>query len=104
MLNPKQGWLGEFDLVLEVHILQAIPEEIRKRALTNLAPMLARGGNLVCIGRLADEPNTQEDGPPWPLTWDFINQIGEGLEEVEKHSSIIPGKEGRRYRAVWKNA
>jgi len=104
LLNPKQGWFGEFDLVLEVHILQAIPEETRKRAFTNLSPMLASGGALVCIGRLADEPNKEDNGPPWPLTWDFLNQIGEGLEEVEKHSATIPGKEGKRYRAVWKNA
>ncbi len=104
LLNPEQGWFGKFDLVLEVHILQAIPEEIRKRAFTNLAPMLASGGKLVCIGRLADESDIQESGPPWPLTWDFLNQIGEGLAEVERHSSTIPGKEGKRYRAVWENA
>jgi len=104
LLSPEQGWFGEYDLVLEVHILQAIPEEIRRRAYSNLAPLLASGGQLVCIGRLADEPNMDERGPPWPLNWDFINQIGEGLEEVEKHSSTIPGKEGKRYRAVWKNA
>ena len=104
LLNPEQGWFGEYDLVLEVHILQAIPEHIRKRAYTNLAPLLASGGELVCIGRLADEPYIEESGPPWPLTWNFISQIGDDMEVIEKHSGIIPGKEGKRYRAVWKNA
>ena len=104
LLNPEKGWTGKFDLVLEVNILQAIPEEIRKRASPNLAPLLARGGSLICIGRLADESSTEASGPPWPLTWDFLNQIGKELEEVEKHSAFIPEKEGKRYRAVWKKA
>ena len=104
LLNPEQDWLGEYDLVVEVHILQAIPEEIRTIASTNLAPLLASGGSLVCIGRLADESNTEDSGPPWPLTWDFLNQIGEGLDEVEQHSAFIPEKEGKRYRAVWKKS
>ncbi len=103
LLNPEEGWFGEFDLVLEVHILQAIPEEIRKRAYRNLAPMLASGGLLICIGRLGDESDGEDNGPPWPLAWDFIHQIGEGLETVELHSATIPEKEGIRYRAVWKN-
>ena len=104
LLNPEQDWLGQYDLVVEVHILQAIPEEIRTRASPNLAPLLASGGTLVCIGRLVDESNIEDSGPPWPLTWDFLNQIGEGLQEVEQHTAFIPGKEGKRYRAVWKKA
>jgi SAM-dependent methyltransferase len=103
LLNPKESWFGGFDLVLEVHILQAIPEEVRKKAFRNLAPMLARGGTLVCIGRLGEDSEGVENGPPWPLTEEFIIQIGEGLEEIELHSATIPGKEGKRYRAVWKN-
>ncbi len=103
LLNPEEGWFGEFDLVLEVHILQAIPEEIRKRAYRNLAPMLASGGLLVCIGRLGEESDGGDSGPPWSLTSGFIHQIGEGLEKVELYTAIIPEKEGKRYRAVWKN-
>lgn len=102
LLNPEESWHGSFDLVLEVHILQAIPEELRKRAYRNLAPLLASGGSLVCIGRLGEDSDEIEDGPPWPLTKNFIRQIGEGLEKVEFHSAIIPQKEATRYRAVWK--
>ena len=104
LLSPEPGWICKYDLVVEVHILQAIPEEFRKRAYPNLASMLAMGGTLICIGKLADESNIGDSGPPWPLTWDFINQADEWLEEVEKHSAIIPEKEGERYRAVWKRA
>ncbi len=103
LLQPDDSWLGRFDLVLEVHILQAIPEEIRNRAYRNLAPLLASEGFLVCIGRLDEETAEKENTPPWPLSREFVRQIGEGLSEVEFHTSKIPEKEALRYRAVWKN-
>ena len=102
LVQPEQGWKEAFDLVLEVHILQAIPKEIRNRAYRNLSPLLDRKGLLMCIGRLANGLEEQNDAPPWPLSRDFIHQIGEGLSEVEFHTAVVPDKEEIRYRAVWK--
>ena len=101
LVQPEQRWKEAFDLVLEVHILQAIPKEIRNRAYRNLSPLLDRKGLLMCIGRLANGLEEQ-DAPPWPLSRDFIHQIGEGLSEVEFHTAVVPDKEEVRYRAVWK--
>ena len=56
----------------------------------------------MCIGRLADGLEEENETPPWPLSTDFINQIGEGLSEVEFHTARVPDKEEIRYRAVWK--
>ena len=102
LVQPEQRWKEAFDLVLEVHILQAIPKEIRNRAYRNLSPLLDRKGLLMCIGRLANGLEEQNDAPPWPLSRDFIHQIGEGLSEVEFHTAVVPDKEEIRYRAVWK--
>ena len=102
LVQPEQSWKEAFDLVLEVHILQAIPEEIRNSAYRNLSPLLNRNGLLMCIGRLANGLEEQNDAPPWPLSRDFIHQIGEGLSEVEFHTAVVPDKEEIRYRAVWK--
>lgn len=102
LVQPEQSWKEAFDLVLEVHILQAIPKEIRNRAYRNLSPLLDRKGLLMCIGRLANGLEEQNDAPPWPLSRDFIHQIGEGLSEVEFHTAVVPDKEEIRYRAVWK--
>ena len=102
LVPPEQSWKEAFDLVLEVHILQAIPEEIRNSAYRNLSPLLNRNGLLMCIGRLANGLEEQNDAPPWPLSRDFIHQIGEGLSEVEFHTAVVPDKEEIRYRAVWK--
>ena len=101
LVQPEQRWKEAFDLVLEVHILQAIPKEIRNSAYRNLSPLLDRKGLLMCIGRLANGLEEQ-DAPPWPLSRDFIRQIGEGLSEVEFHTAVVPDKEEIRYRAVWK--
>ena len=102
LVQPEDRWKEAFDLVLEVHILQAIPEEIRNSACRNLSPLLDRHGLLMCIGRLANGREEKNDVPPWPLSRDFIRQIGEGLSEVEFHTAVIPDKEEIRYRAVWK--
>ena len=102
LVQPEQRWKEAFDLVLEVHILQAIPKEIRNSAYRNLSPLLDRHGLLMCIGRLADGLEEENDAPPWPLSRDFIHQIGEGLSVVEFHPSVGPDKEEIRYRAVWK--
>jgi len=102
LVHPQERWMGAFDLVLEVHILQAIPEEIRNSAYRNLSPLLDRHGLLMCIGRLADGLEEENDTPPWPLSRDFIHEIGEGLSEVEFYTATVPDKEEIRYRAVWK--
>ena len=102
LVKPEESWKGAFDLVLEVHILQAIPEKIRNAAYTNLSSFLERHGLLVCIGRLADGLEEEIEAPPWPLSREFIHQIGEGLSEVEFHTAMIPDKAEIRYRAVWK--
>ena len=99
LLDPPASWEGEFDLVLEVHILQPKPEEIRKVAAPRLPTFLAEGGNLVCIGRLSSDED--QEGPPWPLTQDFIEKIGKDIDKIEFYSSMIPEKESNRYRAVW---
>ena len=41
LLSLPEEWIGLFDLVVEVHILQAIPESIRIHAAPKMAPLLA---------------------------------------------------------------
>ena len=51
LLDLPNEWLGAFDLVLEVHILQAMPESVRTLAAPKLSPLVAPEGSLVSIGR-----------------------------------------------------
>ncbi len=100
LLTLPRSWTASYDLVLEVHIIQAIPRKIGKIASERLAPLVSEGGHLVCIGKLK-ETRDESPGPPWPLSLDFIERIGDGLERVELLISQIEGKESTRYRAVW---
>ena len=71
LLHPPADWLNEYDLVVEIHILQAIPEDVRDPAASQIPGLLNSGGWLLCIGRLAGFQIPNESPPPWPLsrTW-----------------------------------
>jgi 2-polyprenyl-3-methyl-5-hydroxy-6-metoxy-1,4-benzoquinol methylase len=103
LLSLPEHWNGLFDLVLEVHILQAIPEPIRILAAPNLAPLLAPSGHLVCIGRL-NEREEEFEGPPWPLSHHFIDSIGKDLKKIDFIKANLSSDEPEviRYRSVWK--
>ncbi len=102
LLDLPEEWIGHWDLVVEVHILQAIPEEIRNPAATKLAPLLAVDGKLICIG-LYNSSDESPEGPPWPLSKTFIHSIGEELSQIEfevkkrtRDETNLP-----RYISIW---
>jgi len=66
LFDLPPAWPRRFDLVVEINTLQALPGEIRPRAIERVADLVAPGGTLlvICRGREVDEP---ADGPPWPL-------------------------------------
>ena len=86
-----------------MHILQAIPEEFRIPASRNLSPLVLPSGQLVCIGRLSIDDSVQQEGPPWPLSEEFISSIGNDLKSIDFTPVQFEGEETFRYRAVWKN-
>ena len=102
LLNPPDEWRSEFALVLEVHILQAIPENIRHDAASKLPLFVAKDGHLVCIGRF-DEDGNPHEGPPWPLNQAFIESIGEPLGQMSMVKATLPDDDPSttRYRATW---
>lgn len=102
LLNPPEEWVNEFELVLEVHILQAIPENIRHDAASKLPHFVAKGGHLVCIGRFGEDGDAHE-GPPWPLKQEFIESIGRPLCQMSMVKATLPDDDPSttRYRAIW---
>lgn len=104
LLDPDPAWIGAFDLVLEVHILQAIPESFRIPASTNLAPLVRQEGVLICIGRMNPATPIEVDGPPWPLDHSFIESIGSELNPIDFYSIQYEDEEHLRYRAVWQRS
>jgi len=75
-----------FDLVVEVHTLQALPPAFRHDLAAGMASMLNGKGYLLAIarGRAPHVPLNDNDGPPFPLTAHELLDVmaGAGLDPV----------------------
>jgi 2-polyprenyl-3-methyl-5-hydroxy-6-metoxy-1,4-benzoquinol methylase len=83
LLNLDSGWQPA-DFVFECRNIQALPLEVRSRAIRAIAKLVAPQGTLLVITRLrADE--SIPDGPPWPLSESELAEfIKLGLKEVNR--------------------
>lgn len=76
---------NRFDLVVEVHTLQALPPEYRPALTAGMASLLSpRGGILlaVCRGRDANEPLDLQAGPPYPLSVHELESLMDSVNLV----------------------
>ena len=102
LLEPEDDWSGAFDLVIEIHILQAIPDSIRDAAASNLPKFLNEGGHLFCIGRLLTERIPGEPSPPWPLSQVWLNGRFKTLKKLSFSGFVIEETPTiDRYVAAW---
>ncbi|WP_216214326.1 class I SAM-dependent methyltransferase [Amycolatopsis aidingensis] len=102
LLDPPPEWAGAFDLVLEIHTVQALPDPPRAAAIGGVRGMVAPGGTLLVVAAGRDEPS--RDGPPWPLTPADIEAFGaDGLAPVRiERLEDSPGTEVYRWRAEFR--
>ena len=82
VLEPPREWRGSFDFILEAYTLQVLPAEVRSKAMSCIADLLAPGGMLlvICRGRSAADPRGEL---PWPLSTEELETFtGAGLRQV----------------------
>jgi 2-polyprenyl-3-methyl-5-hydroxy-6-metoxy-1,4-benzoquinol methylase len=82
VFDLPSNWQGSFDFVLEAYTLQVLPAEMRSKAMTRIASLLAPGGTLlvICRGRSAEDPSGEL---PWPLTTQELETFtSAGLRQV----------------------
>ena len=94
-------WQGAFDLVSEVYTLQALPADLRQRALRAIAGLVAPGGRIVvvCLARDEDE---HADGPPWPLARSELSGFGDaGLVLASFDEARLGDNQRRHFIAVY---
>ena len=90
LFAPPPAWLGAFDLVNEVYIVQALDGAMRRAAPAAMAALLAPGGRLLMTTRTRPE-NTAFDGPPWPLMPSEVAAFEQlGLEREEEATYDLP--------------
>jgi len=102
LLNPPEAWFNAFDLVVEIHILQAIPEEVRDPAAAQIPGLLNSDGSLLCIGRLAGLQTPNESPPPWPLSRAWLEGRFSSLNPTSfQHFTYEESPSIDRYLASW---
>jgi SAM-dependent methyltransferase len=103
LLDPPHEWLGAFDFVLESMNVQALPDELRRRAIPAVGRLVAPGGTLLVIaaGRRDDEA---VEGPPWPLTRAEIDAFAAGPLTPTRVEEITAPDGGLRWRAEFRRA
>jgi SAM-dependent methyltransferase len=99
LLDPPAEWRGAFDLVVESLTAQSLPEHVRRRAIANVAGLVAPGGTLLVIAAARDE-DERADGPPWPLTRAEVDAFAAGgLLEAVRLEDLRDGTSVRWWRA-----
>ncbi len=99
LLNAPAAWSQAFDFVLEIYTIQALPRELRARAIAGIAQFVAPAGQLlvVCRGR---EPHEDPGTLPWPLTRAELAEFEQhGLREVSFED--VRDEDGRHFRVVY---
>jgi SAM-dependent methyltransferase len=94
---------GKFDFVLEVYTIQALPLGLRDQAIKAIAELVAPDGELLYVGRGADEGETAEN-PPFPIRKSELDKfVAAGLKEIE-FEDFYDNKEPptRRFRAFYR--
>ena len=97
LLDLPADWNRGFDFVFEAYTIQVLQGEQRRKAIANVARLVAPGGTLLVIARARDESG--EPGKmPWPLTRDEILAIPLRAVSVE---DLVDDEEPpvRRWRA-----
>jgi SAM-dependent methyltransferase len=102
LLNPPPQWRQAFDLVVESHTVQALPQRLRGEAIAHVGPMVRPGGTLIVFAAAYDASAAPFQGPPWPLTRAEIDAFATtaGLTPVDIEELQDPEDPSvRRWRA-----
>ncbi|MFL6178113.1 MAG: class I SAM-dependent methyltransferase [Ornithinibacter sp.] len=68
LLDLPADLLGAFDLVVDVFTVQALPRQLRSRAVDGIRSLLAPGGELLAVQFVHEDDAPEDDGPPWLVT------------------------------------
>jgi cytidylate kinase len=101
LFDPPAEYTHAFDFVFEAYTWQALPTEIRSKAIERVAQFVAPGGELLVISRARDE-GTTPTGPPWPLSRDEFEPLRQaGLQQVT-FEDFVDSESIRRFRILWR--
>ena len=84
LFNLPTQWHQAFNFVWECRNIQALPLNVRSKAIAAVAEVVAVGGTLLVTTRIRDTDD-EPDGPPWPLSHTELAQFQElGFQEIHR--------------------
>ena len=103
LFTAPSEWKFGFDLVIEIYTIQALPANIRPKAIDIIGNFIAPNGKLfvVCRGR---DPEDACDNLPFPLTKNELHRFTDtGLTQLSFADSIdtLDTTPARRFRIVY---
>lgn len=99
LFQPFRGWLGGFDLVLEIYTIQPLPIEMRPQVIDAIAAFVAPGGRLVVVTR-GREDDEEPDILPWPMSRRDLSRFEtNGLKQIN-FTEMPPVEENEPERFV----
>jgi 2-polyprenyl-3-methyl-5-hydroxy-6-metoxy-1,4-benzoquinol methylase len=76
---------NQFDFIVEIYTIQALPPEHQVSIATNITKFLAKNGKLLVVSYIQEDIGKFEDGPPWPLHKTFFKHFkNAGLTLLQK--------------------
>ncbi len=102
LLDPPPSWLRGFDLVVESNTVQALPRDLRDRAIAAVGALVAPGGTLLVLGAVGSPGDG--DGPPWPLTREEVEAFAAGGPPLASLEQVpaVDDPAVLRWRAVFR--
>lgn len=84
LLENRPEWQRQFDFVLEIFTVQALPPKYEGELIQKISDFVAPGGRLIVVAEVGGEERSFENGPPWLLTPQHIDSFAAcGLRIVE---------------------
>ncbi len=76
-------WHGQFDFVLEIFTIQALPPKYEATLIQHISDFVAENGQLLLITEMQKAKRTFENGPPWLLNSNYISSFeAYGLKQL----------------------
>ncbi len=93
LLKGLSEWKHQFEFVLEIYTIQALPPKYETTAITNISELLSPGGQLMVITAVQHQKRDFKLGPPWLLTSDYVasfekNGLFKTHQEISKKSDF----------------
>lgn len=102
LFHPPAEWTRAFDFIFEANTVQALPVELRERAIHSIADFVRPGGKLLAVvrGRTSEEPLGEL---PWPLTREEMDGFLRAGLQTESFEEYFDKEEppARRFRVLY---